>query len=169
MKYLDHAFRGTLKSYIDLMEQALALQPEEYPYFPGVCPQWDNEARRPGRGMAYVGSTPAAYGAWLEGASRWVMRASQPDQRIVFINAWNEWAEGAYLEPDRHFGYAYLRETARVLARLETGGAHSSAVVEHPETAFVRMQESRSRRVIRRGSNILAAAAEGVAGLLRSV
>lgn len=64
------------------------------------------------------GSTPAAYGAWLAAACERMLAESDPQHRIVFINAWNEWAEGAHLEPDRHFGHAYLAETSRVVARL---------------------------------------------------
>src|ERR1700720_4011167 len=51
-------------------------------------------------------------------ACRKVLQTNAMEERIVFINAWNEGAEGAHLEPDQHFGYAYLRATANVLAAL---------------------------------------------------
>jgi glycosyltransferase involved in cell wall biosynthesis len=101
--------------------------------FRAVCPGWDNEPRRPGRGFVVANSTPALYAAWLAAACREAMGASDPDERIVFINAWNEWAEGAMLEPDRHFGHAYLLATARVLTALERGStpARRLAIISH--------------------------------------
>jgi hypothetical protein len=83
--------------------------------FPGVMPGWDNEARRPGSGTIYHGATPQAYGAWLRAAVDRARRTLAADRRLVFINAWNEWAEGAYLEPDLATGRAFLEETARVM------------------------------------------------------
>jgi lipopolysaccharide biosynthesis protein len=164
----DHGYRGVVKPYIDLMQQALQNRPTDFRLFPGVCPQWDNEARRPSRGVSYVGSTPVLYGRWLEEACRWVIQVADADERVVFINAWNEWAEGAYLEPDRHFGHAYLAETARALSRLDAEPSTTQLPEEHPDTAYIRQEETRRRRIIRRGLDLAASAAERMAGVLRA-
>jgi lipopolysaccharide biosynthesis protein len=110
--------QGSLHSYDEMVRRAVGMPEEGYTLFPGVTPQWDNEARNPNRGHCFVGSTPAKYRDWLERACRQALQARVADQRIVFINAWNEWAEGAYLEPDRHFGYAYLAATAEAVNRV---------------------------------------------------
>ena len=73
----------------------------------------------PGKGTAFAFSTPAKYGRWLTHACQRALGEFKPAEQLVFINAWNEWGEGAYLEPDRHFGFAYLQETAAVLSRLD--------------------------------------------------
>jgi lipopolysaccharide biosynthesis protein len=84
-------------------------------FFPGVMTAWDNEARKPGKGNVFHASTPALYRDWLSAAANATIASNPHDRRFVFINAWNEWAEGAYLEPDRRFGYAYLAATADVV------------------------------------------------------
>jgi glycosyltransferase involved in cell wall biosynthesis len=88
------------------------LPDEPYPTYETVFPAWDNTPRRGSDGWVLQGATPDSYEAWLRGA---IERARQrpPEQRIVFINAWNEWAEGAYLEPDQLNGRAYLEATRR--------------------------------------------------------
>ncbi len=117
LRYLDSRFVGRVIEYDDMVRRSIANVPTDFTLMPGVCPQWDNEARRPNWGTGFVGSNPHKYGAWLQAASERALGAPSKDEQIVFINAWNEWAEGAYLEPDRHFGYAYLHETRRVLDR----------------------------------------------------
>jgi lipopolysaccharide biosynthesis protein len=68
-------------------------------------------------------STPEAYGEWLRAAvERAVDRAAQRHvpEPFVFVNAWNEWGEGAHLEPDARHGRAYLEATRRVLDEVRT-------------------------------------------------
>ncbi|MFZ2029832.1 MAG: glycoside hydrolase family 99-like domain-containing protein [Vitreimonas sp.] len=117
LRWLNLHHAGKVFSYQDLVrEEAARLRgmkaDRNVPIFPGVMPGWDNEARRPGAGVTYHGATPEAYGSWLAAAADYAERALPPDRRFVFINAWNEWAEGAYLEPDRAHGRAFLAETA---------------------------------------------------------
>ncbi len=165
----DHGFRGTIKRYEDLASEAVLHRPTDYLYFPGVAPQWDNDARRSGKGLVFVGSTPERYSQWLEAECRWVAGRPEPE-RIVFVNAWNEWAEGAYLEPDRHFGYAYLAATANALGRVRAA-AGSSGSGKGPDggDGFAIRRESLPRRVVRVASNQAARALEGAARLLRSL
>jgi glycosyltransferase involved in cell wall biosynthesis len=120
LRFLDPDYSGHVIDYAAMAAHAASLPSPPYKLFRGVCPGWDNEARRPGRGFTMAGSSPRKYGTWLEAACRTAMQSERLDERIVFINAWNEWAEGAYLEPDRHYGHAFLAEAGRVLNSLNT-------------------------------------------------
>jgi glycosyltransferase involved in cell wall biosynthesis len=122
-KFYDDDYQGMVFDYEELIRRAAAEPPAPYRRFRGVSPSWDNEARKPGRGHVYAHSTPEKYARWLTQACEEMRRLDRPDERLVFINAWNEWAEGAHLEPDRHFGYAYLQATARVLTGMEKAPA----------------------------------------------
>ena len=124
LQVFDPDFCGHVMDYAEIARRAASRPRPPFRLFRGVCPGWDNEPRQPGRGLVMAFSNPAKYGEWLGAACRAALaEADHPDERIVFVNAWNEWAEGAYLEPDRHYGYAYLAETARVLSALAAHGA----------------------------------------------
>ncbi len=169
---LDPNYRGRVVEYDRMIENALSIRPTEYRYFPGVCPSWDNEARRPGAGQCFAGSTPEKYGQWLASACEYVLEAETPDERIVFVNAWNEWAEGAYLEPDRHYGYAYLAETARVMRRLKPSTKTRPSKIMPAEIFVARSREGRLgpvrwKKFLKRGINRFADRLENLARSLR--
>jgi glycosyltransferase involved in cell wall biosynthesis len=117
LQVYEPGYESRVLDYDYMADHLSQTPPTPYPLFRTVCPGWDNEARRPGRSITFAFSTPEKYGRWLETACRVALEAS-PGRRLVFVNAWNEWAEGAHLEPDRHFGRAYLHATARVLATV---------------------------------------------------
>lgn len=88
----------------------------DFRLFRGVTPQWDNTPRRRGEAAVFLDAGPEGYEGWLRQAAQdMALREASQDARLVFINAWNEWAEGAYLEPDLEHGYAWLEATRRAL------------------------------------------------------
>ncbi len=169
----DPKYLCDVRDYATMAAETIAGYATNHRVFPGVCPSWDNEARRPGRGACFTGSTPEAYGGWLNTACDAAMRAFPDGERLVFINAWNEWAEGTYLEPDRHFGYAYLAQTARVLNKLTPVPVRDAPV---QRTAPVAVAASvakpsvkrRARRLARRSLNRLADVIEDTSWRLRN-
>lgn len=110
-------FRGIVCDYEDLVLSKKYRVKENVgkKVYPAVMPMWDNTARRNNSGLIYHGATPELYKMWLGDAVSSVKQNSQLEAPAVFINAWNEWGEGAYLEPDRYYGYAYLEATYRAL------------------------------------------------------
>ena len=153
LQLFDPAYVGQPVDYDTAADFVLGAASDAYPLFPGVCPNWDNEARKGRMASGIYGSTPAKYGRWLRAASRATSAANEGDARLVFINAWNEWAEGAYLEPDRHFGFAYLAETRRVLDGLERDEAAPDDDGSYPPAAF-RAVTSRGNRVRHFGGRV---------------
>ena len=115
LNVLDTDFHAQVYEYDDVVRTALAEPQAPYPLIRTASPSWDNDARRQGSGLVLHGSTPAKYEAWLEGLVRRAAAHPFHGEAIVCVNAWNEWAEGAYLEPDLHFGSAYLNATGRAV------------------------------------------------------
>lgn len=108
-------YSGYIVDYALLAARGEQWPVADYPLFKGVSPRWDNEARKPGKGYTFAHSTPARYGEWLQHAVDYSRKHPVQGESVVFLNAWNEWAEGAHLEPDRRFGYAYLQATRDAL------------------------------------------------------
>jgi Glycosyltransferase WbsX/Rhamnan synthesis protein F len=102
--------------YEHVVDRALFLEEPDYKLFRGVMPEWDCTPRRANPGL-FINCGPHRYQRWLEGLCVKTDLESDgaADEKLIFINAWNEWAEGAYLEPDRKYGYGYLDATARAL------------------------------------------------------
>lgn len=87
---------------------------------------WDNTARFGRRANIYLNFSIKKYYEWLVEAAKRTRKKFKPENRIMFINAWNEWAEGVYLEPDKLYGYAYLNATSRALFGRPLGGKNVS-------------------------------------------
>lgn len=115
---INPAYAGHVVDYAQVVARARCRPLPDYPLIRGVFPSWDNEARKPARGYTFVGSTPARYRDWLQFAVGYAQAHPVAGEPMVFINAWNEWAEGAYLEPDRRYGYAYLAATREALVGM---------------------------------------------------
>ena len=82
--------------------------------YPGITPMWDNSARRKESPFILHDSTPEKYKKWLGHIKENYPWDTVPEN-FLFINAWNEWAEGNHLEPCQIWGTTYLQATKEVL------------------------------------------------------
>jgi hypothetical protein len=116
VKGVDPKFRGYLESYRSVMLHQLARPLPDYRWYRGAMPSWDNTARRGRDAHILIDSSPQLYETWLRKLILQArIRSSVGDEPLVFVNAWNEWAEGTHLEPDEHHGRAWLEATHRAL------------------------------------------------------
>jgi O-antigen biosynthesis protein len=79
-----------------------------YKRYPTVFPSWDNTPRQSLRGDSFVEASPEAFQVYMEEKLDEVTRMFVGDERLLFVNAWNEWAEGTHLEPDQKYGHRWL-------------------------------------------------------------
>ena len=121
LRHLSRGHRGHLVLDYQAVADASLRRPEPpYLRYPGVSPGFDNTPRRATNALVLRGSTPERYEAWLAEVVR-RQSAKPSEQRLIFVNAWNEWAEGNHLEPCARWGRAYLEATRR--AQLPLGHA----------------------------------------------
>ena len=119
-RLLNQAYAGQALDWRELASDYMRRPMPGYRLFPGVNCGWDNEPRRPGRGRVYLHASPRRYRDWLGDTVHRRLAQAPADDRLVFINAWNEWAEGAVLEPDARLGHAWLQATRDALGRCDS-------------------------------------------------
>lgn len=122
-RLINDGYMGQILDWRELANRDESGNSLGYIRYAGVNPCWDNEARRSGKGRVYLYSSPRRYRDWLNSV---LQQAPQhgAGQNLIFINAWNEWAEGATLEPTSNHGYAWLEATRSALT-LSARGADS--------------------------------------------
>lgn len=101
--------------YDDLIDFTNKRSAKKYKQYPGAAPGWDNSARRKDNYVVLTGSTPQKFKAWLAAETK-KFKPYSKEENFVFINAWNEWAEGCHLEPDQKWGLQYLEAVREVFA-----------------------------------------------------
>ncbi|NCC24407.1 MAG: hypothetical protein EOM25_04270 [Deltaproteobacteria bacterium] len=111
----DQSFNGVLCSYPEMAKGYCRELKAGKSIIPCVSPGWDNTPRLRERAVIYADATPNAFAEWFRTAKSHALAKTDPSKGLVFVNAWNEWAEGAFLEPDAVHGYAYLNRIGSVL------------------------------------------------------
>lgn len=122
---VDPSFRGKIYDYSDFVRAEIARPPVSHIQFRGAMPSWDNTSRKGVAGNIIHGATPALFELWMSHLVNFTRQNLPEGLRFIFITAWNEWAEGAHLEPDRKLGHKNLQavrtsqmDDRRVLAQL---------------------------------------------------
>lgn len=115
-RLINPDFHGDVFDWHELARKAMARPDPSYPLHPCVNPGWDNEPRRSSAGRVFAHASPRGCRDWLRHAISTARRREPGNPApLVFINAWNEWAEGAVLEPDTRLGHAWLQATRDAL------------------------------------------------------
>jgi lipopolysaccharide biosynthesis protein len=105
-------FKGGIYDYEEAINYAINKPAPTYKLFRGIMPEWDCTPRLNSPNI-FINCSPGRYQKFLEKQIAHTIENKSLDEKFIFINAWNEWAEGAYLEPDRKYGYGYLNATYR--------------------------------------------------------
>jgi len=135
---LYNEYRGCnplIYDYDNIMLGMLGRPKPDYKLFRGVFPSWDNSARRRNDPVMFINSSPGKYAFWLSQIARYTLQNFQGDERLIFINAWNEWGEGCHLEPDQKYGVRYLEATRQAID-LATESHNAIAQIQPPTTSL---------------------------------
>jgi lipopolysaccharide biosynthesis protein len=119
LKIVNPNFKGAIYEYSHAAAGMMQKIPPKYQLFKTVMTSWDNTARMQTNPLIFHNCTPKYYQSWLTSAMEYSLEFSPEGGKFVFINAWNEWAEGTHLEPDRRYGFAYLNATKLALEKME--------------------------------------------------
>ena len=107
--------KQTRLDYDALWETTLSLHTDPF-LVAGACPDWDNTPRTQ-TGYMLLGASPEKFGRYMARLCEKILR--EDALPLMFLNAWNEWGEGAYLEPDERHHDAYLAALKNALRKAD--------------------------------------------------
>ena len=117
---LPDDFCGRIVDYRKFTQFHMSRPFPEYKRFRTVMLPRDNAARYASKATVHMNTGGDDYQTWLTQAMLDTRNRYAPSERIVFVQSWNEWSEGTYLEPDGRFGRRYLEETRDTIASVRT-------------------------------------------------
>lgn len=94
--------------YKQIIKYFYTKEDEKETVYPQLIAGWDRTPRSGKRAIVYYNSTPENFSVAVQRAIECVSKKN-PEHRIIFLNSWNEWGEGAYLEPDLRYGKAFIQ------------------------------------------------------------
>ena len=112
---------------------------KDFTYFRSISPVWDNTARYQEGAYLLHKSTPKRFQTWFENLIEYTERTLSPDKQFIVVNAWNEWAEGAHLEPDTYYGYSYLNSIGRALSNKDYHEKQANIELEVKSKIYITM------------------------------
>jgi hypothetical protein len=107
-EWIRQGWAGTRYNYPNTVLNFLRRDTVPYKRYPAVFPSWDNTARQSSAGNVFTEVDPESFRIYVEEKIEEIRSFHLGDERLLFINAWNEWAEGAHLEPDVAYGHRWL-------------------------------------------------------------
>jgi Glycosyltransferase WbsX len=139
-------FSNRLKIYDDEEARRLMFQKKpEFPYYPSIFVGWDSTPRRRENAIVIMKGSPDRFCEYLSAMIRTV--AIRPfEDRLVFINAWNEWAEGNYLEPDLKWGRGYLKAVRKAAWGKPVSPCEESPIGPSREGAGLQVRDKAAGR-----------------------
>lgn len=119
LNIINPHFEGKIFDYNTVTKKAIEKDEPEFKLFRTSTLSWDNTARKQNKSTIYTNFSLDSYKDWMYHLYKSTLDNDKlnDDEKLVFVNAWNEWAEGTHLEPDRKFGYGYLQATYDSLSK----------------------------------------------------
>jgi hypothetical protein len=119
--FYDLKYRDCILKYDDVIAvDKEHLEMVNYKLFPCCMPGWDNTARRKNTSLIIPDNTPEKFGDWFQHQVEYCTQKFEEEEQFIFINAWNEWAEGNHLEPCQKWGTAFLEQIGSIMKNQQS-------------------------------------------------
>ena len=103
--------------YKSIFMDGTNINPKTFTFFRGAMVEWDNSPRTRNSDI-FENYSPEQFYMFNKIIVNWTLLHYNKDKQFIFINAWNDWGEGSYLEPDDKYGYASINSLSKAIYNI---------------------------------------------------